>query len=172
MIKLIASALIVLSGGMAGLIAAHSYASRPQQLKTFRYALRMLETEISYGGTPLPEALLRIGNRTGGCIGEFFVAVSSLLNDKNGPSSGEAWEICLGDLEEEASLSPEDLDILRSFGYTLGISDREDQIKNLRLTQEQLKNQEANAEKLRESNQRMWKTLGFLGGLAVVFILY
>ena len=157
---------------MAGLIVAHSYSSRTEELKTFRSALRMLETEIAYALTPLPEALYRVGNRMGGCVGKFFLSVSLLLTNDQETSSGEAWEACLAGLGGEASLGDVDLDILRTFGYTLGVSDREDQIKNLKLTQEQLKHQEYSAEKLRESNQRMWRTIGFLGGLAVVFILY
>lgn len=157
---------------MAGLIIAHSYASRPEYIKTLRSALRMLETEISYALTPLPEALNRVGNRIGGPVGYFLISVSVQLSTEYSPTSGEVWESCLAELGTETSLTAGDFDILRSFGYTLGISDRDDQIKNLRLAQEQLKNQEYTAEKLRESNQKMWRTIGFLGGLAVVFILY
>lgn len=137
-----------------------------------RCALGMLETEIGFGLTPLPEALNKVGIRIGGCVGEFFAKVIAKLNNEYSLTAGEAWEECLEDLKEEVSLFPGDLDILRSFGYTLGISDREDQIKNLKLAQEQLKTQEHSAEKLQESNQRMWRTVGFLAGLAVVFILY
>ena len=154
------------------MMVAHSYGTRPEQLKTLRGALAMLETEISYGLTPLPDALRLVGLHLGGCVGEFFADVSSLLNQDQGPSSGEAWELGLGRLQEVACLTQGDAEILRQFGYSLGVSDRENQIKNLKLIQEQLRNQELQAEKLRDGNQRMWRTMGFLAGLAVVFILY
>jgi len=169
---MLASVLIVFSGGIAGLVVANSYATRPEELKNLRCALGMLETEIGFGLTPLPEALNRVGRRMGGSVGYFFREVAAALNDDCGLSAGEAWEKCLGILKEEAFLSQGDLDILRSFGNTLGVSDRDDQIKHLRLAQEQLSLQEHDAEKLKEGNQRMWRTIGFLGGLAVVLILY
>jgi stage III sporulation protein AB len=171
-IKITASLLIIMSCGMAGLIIAHSYASRPDQLKALIYALKMLETEIAYTLTPLPEALFRVGKRVGGEIGEFFISVGTQLSQENVPTCGEVWDSNLAGLKESACLTPGDLGILRSFGYNLGLSDREDQIKNLKLTQEQLNNHLYSAEKLREKNQRMWRTVGFLAGLAVVFILY
>lgn len=172
MFKLIASVFIVFSAGAAGVVVANSFALRPEQLKQVRSALGMLETEISYALTPLPEALERVGRRIGGWAGDFFAAVSTYLKDDQGPATGEAWKMALGGLRDEVCLNESDLDILGNFGYCLGVSDREDQIKNLKLVQEQLRNQEYNAEKLREANQRMWRTMGFLGGLAVVFILY
>ncbi len=172
MLKLAASVLIVFSGGVFGLIVAQSYGTRLEQLKTFRGALTMLETEITYGLTPLPDALMSVGYHIEGCVGRFFAEVGSLLNQDQGPSSGEAWEQSLGLLQEEAAFTAGDTEILRQFGFSLGASDRENQIKNLKLIQEQLRNQESHAEKLRDNNQRMWRTLGFLAGLAVVFILY
>lgn len=171
-LKLAASVLIVFSGGVFGLTVAHSYGTRPEQLKTLRGALAMLETEITYGLTPLPDALLGVGHHIEGCVGKFFTEVGTLLNQDQGPSSGEAWEQSLEILREEASLTLGDTEILRQFGFSLGVSDRENQIKNLKLIQEQLRNQEAKAERLRDSNQRMWRTMGFLASLAVVFILY
>ena len=172
MIKLAASTMIVLAGGLTGLIISHGYAVRPQQLRTIESALQMLETEIAFALTPLPDALRKVGKRAGGCVGEFFFSVGTLLDSDSARSSGETWEAELENLVSQAFLTSMDADILRSFGYTLGVSDREDQIKNLRLVQEQLRHQEAEADKLRDGNQRIWRTIGFLGGLAVVFILY
>lgn len=164
--------LVILSGGITGIIIAHGYSARPRQLGKIRSALHMLETEIAFALTPLPDALSKTGTRIGGPAGEFFLSVSSSLDGSAVSSSGESWEAGLETLGHQGFLTSSDIDILRSFGYTLGISDREDQIRNLRLVQEQLRLQEAAADREKEGNRKLWRTVGFLGGLAVVLILY
>jgi len=54
----------------------------------------------------------------------------------------------------------------------LGSSDVEGQIKNIRLTINQLKLQEQKAEELRAKNEAMYRNLGILGGLAIIIILF
>lgn len=164
--------MIILAGGSLGLMISHGYGSRPRQLRSIRSGLQMLETEIAFALTPLPDALKKIGDIIGGQIGSFFSSVGISLDGDSSLSSGEIWERELSHLRENAFLTQTDFDILLCFGRTLGASDRDDQTKNLRLVQEQLLHQEAAAERLKEGNQRMWRTVGFLAGLAVVFILY
>ena len=69
-------------------------------------------------------------------------------------------------------MNSEDEEILISFGKLLGSSDTEGQIKNIRLTLNQLKMQEEKAEELRKKNESMYRNLGVLGGLAIIIILF
>jgi stage III sporulation protein AB len=64
------------------------------------------------------------------------------------------------------------LDVLISFGSTLGISDRHDQVKHVKLAIAQLAQAEAKAWEEKEKNERMYKSLGVLSGLAIVILLY
>ncbi|KUK11018.1 MAG: Stage III sporulation protein AB [Clostridia bacterium 41_269] len=154
-----------------GLMISYKYALRPMQIKCFRFALQMLETEIYYSLTPLPEALFRVGKRFENEIGQFFLQVSQLITGKDILTADEAWKQSLNWLKENSFLSESDIDILEKFGYNLGCSDREEQIKHLKLVQQQLLHQEDNAEKEREKNERTWRLMGFWGGLLIVIIL-
>ncbi len=131
----------------------------------------MLETEISYSLNPLPEAFKKISERIPKPIGTFFEFMSEQLLKDMGKPIYETWQLALQKLNDEASLKAEDMDILHDFGQGLGLSDRDEQLKNLQLAQEQLKLSEANADTLRQKNEKMYKTLGVLVGMALVLII-
>jgi len=60
MLKIAGCLLIISAGSFAGISLARNYARRPGELRNMITALQMLETEISYTATPLPEALTRM----------------------------------------------------------------------------------------------------------------
>ncbi len=171
MFKMVGAILIIIGSGITGLIIARNYSLRPQQIRYLRNGMQMLETEILYGLTPLPEALRRIGQRLPFPIGQFYLRTSELLTHGEGLPAFEAWEIALRDLQDNSALLAEDLDILYYFGQSLGGSDRQEQEKNLRLVLEQLRQLEIKAEELKVKNKKLWQYLGFSLGAVVVLIL-
>ena len=93
MFKMVGAILIIIGSGITGLIIARNYSLRPQQIRYLRNGMQMLETEILYGLTPLPEALRRIGQRLPFPIGQFYLRTSELLTHGEGLPAFEAWEI-------------------------------------------------------------------------------
>jgi len=87
--------------------------------------------------------------------------VEALEND-TGITAGEAWAKAVKENIKNTSLNKEDEEIIISFGKMLGSSDVEGQIKNIRLTINQLKLQEQKAEELRAKNEAMYRNLGYL----------
>ena len=75
------------------------------------------------------------------------------------------------ELAEESALLMEELDILLYFSQSLGVADREEQGKSLRLVKEQLMNMEKKAEELKEKNQKLWQYLGFSLGAVIALVL-
>jgi stage III sporulation protein AB len=69
------------------------------------------------------------------------------------------------------ALNKEDEQVLLSFGRSLGNTDLDGQIRNIRLTLGQLAMQERKAEENRKKNESMYRSLGILGGMAVVIVL-
>jgi stage III sporulation protein AB len=57
-------------------------------------------------------------------------------------------------------------------GLTLGITDRDDQIKHLRLTASQLQTEELTAWEEQKRYEKMWKSLGLLSATLVVILMY
>jgi len=69
------------------------------------------------------------------------------------------------------ALSQDDYTILASFGEMLGLSDREEQHKNIALTSLHLGREEEKAQLEREKNERLWRYGGFLIGISIVLLL-
>lgn len=172
MLKLAGAALVILACGLVGIIMAQNYVERPRQLKSILAALQMLETHILYAASPLPEAFYMIGQRCEAKIAPLFKTTSKLLTEQAGYSATEAWHKALGESFNQTSFSISDLQILKNFGETLGISDRHDQEKHIKLAVEQIKMEISKAEEAALKSTRMWRYMGFMGGLLLVIVIY
>jgi stage III sporulation protein AB len=170
-IKIIGGILVVAATSWIGLETARRFQRRPRQLREMQSGLQMLETEISYVLTPLPKALEKIAQSIEGHTGDFFGVVKNQIINNPG-AIREAWGKGMDYLGEHCALTDCDQNILRNFGTTLGKSDRQDQVKHLKLAMAQLATAETNAWEEKAKNERMFKALGLLGGLAIVILLY
>ncbi|HWR55569.1 MAG TPA: stage III sporulation protein SpoIIIAB [Negativicutes bacterium] len=171
-IKMLGATLVIAATSWAGFEAAQRFQQRPRQLRELQSCLQMLETEINYGLTPLPTALEKLAEGREGPIGDFCCAVKNELFAHQGMTMRAAWNISLDLLGKHCALTECDQNILRNFGATLGMSDRHDQIKHLKLAMSQLAAAETSAWEEKLKNERMFRALGILGGLAVVILFY
>ncbi|TEB06651.1 stage III sporulation protein SpoAB [Pelotomaculum schinkii] len=172
MLKFFGAAMVIAASGLSGLAVAGSYARRPRELRALRSALQMLETEIMYGATRLPEALDTVASRCDQLVGPLFKQAGVELAAMSGVSAAEAWEKALAKYYPASALKPSDHSILIGLGRSLGRSDCADQVKHLRLAMEQVAQEAANAEEDASRNVKMWSYLGFLGGLVFVLVAY
>ncbi|MEG6615890.1 stage III sporulation protein SpoIIIAB [Peptococcaceae bacterium 1198_IL3148] len=170
MLKLIGAILILLACGYAGFSVARRYQQRPKDLRYLQSALQMLETEITYGATPLPEALETVGLRCQKSVAPLFKTTQAHLLNGEGITAREAWEDAVGQYYRNSAINNSDLTVLKNLGANLGISDREDQVKHLHLAMEQLKIEAAKAEEEAVKNVKLYNYLGFLGGLTIIII--
>lgn len=172
MIKMMGAVLLVVSTTGIGLWKANFYAARSKELEDLISALQLLETEISYSVAPLPDALQRIGFRIAGRVGLFLQNAGTELLRGDGRSAGEIFTEQLERSRTMIHLREQDLEILRTFGHTLGNSDRSDQLKHIRLAHSRLAAEAQNARDEKERLGKMWRYLGALTGLAGVIIMY
>lgn len=172
MFKLIGVCLTLTACGYIGLTWARIYEKRPQQLTALEGALQLLETEIIYTATPLQEAMKHVSQRCDPDISELFRNMAAELEKTEGATAGEAWERAADDFYSGTALNQRDLHILKRFGASLGVSDREDQAKHLEMTRSQLRLASTQAETLSRKNSTIFKYMGFLSGLFLVLVLY
>lgn len=169
--KLTGALLIMFASTMLGFLQAAQYAKRPRQIRVLIQALQSLETEISYGLTPLPNALEKIGRNLEAPLSELFTGAALQLCSRSGMSTREIWEGRIQALWPATSLGADERAAMLRLGEHLGLSDREDQIKHIRLAMEQLKAEETKARNDQLRYEKMWRSLGVLGGLLVVILL-
>ncbi|MEW6065423.1 stage III sporulation protein AB [Desulforamulus profundi] len=171
MLKFLGAAAVVFSCTLIGMTVASSYSRRPGEIRSLLNALQMLETEVSYGATPLPEALTHVAERCDPRVAPLFSRTGEELMTMRGITAREAWETALNQYYPKSALTRADRGILLELGNSLGVSDREDQVKHLVLAKEQLKLEQTKAEEASLKNTKVYNYLGFLGGLTIVLIL-
>ncbi len=171
MIKVIGCLVILVCWTSGGYIVATGYGRRVRELRAFQHALQILESEILYTSTPLPQAVQRTSARLERPMDRVFTAMGQILEKRTGHTAGEVWCMAIDQTQGLLCLNREDIDIIRSFGKTLGSTDKENQEKNFRLAKFQLEAQQVKAEEQRNRNERLCKNLGFLLGAALVTLL-
>ncbi|AOZ91467.1 stage III sporulation protein SpoIIIAB [Paenibacillus crassostreae] len=172
MVKLIGMLIIVLSGTLAGISKARQFENRPRQIRELILAMQRLETEISYGYTPLPEALDKMGAQMREPLKSFFQNAAQYMNAPHGLTAQESIQQALNNHWKHTSMKSLEMDVLHQLSYTLGTSDRQDQIKHLALAAQQLKHEETAAREELEKYGKLSKNLGFLVGILVVILIF
>ena len=170
-LKLIASAIILSSCAIIGFSLARDCAKRPVVLRELQAALQMLENEISFMSNLLQDAFIRIAEAINTQSSVIFTTAAENLGIL-GTQASEAWEKSIKQHAHQLGLKSEDISILISFGKMLGNSDTFGQVNNIRLASAQLKLQQQKAEDMKKKNEKMYKSLGVLGGMAVIVILF
>lgn len=160
--------LIAGCGGL-GLWLAARIRRRPKELREGLTALGLLDTEIFWGSTPLPEAFVILSERTDEPWRGFFREMQQRIQD--GESAGTAWRAAAVHHTGNFCLKPEDWQVIRDVGKGLGRSDRHEQHKQLELVQRQLELLKEQAGLWADRQAKMWSYLGFLCGLAGVIFL-
>lgn len=155
--------------GSLGLWLAQRIRRRPEELREFLVALTLLDTEIVWGSTPLPEAFKVLKERTNPPWQDFFGELQKRL--EGGESAGTAWNQEISAQGRRFCLKPEDWRVIRDLGKGLGRSDSQEQHKQLELVLRQLTMLKDQVGVWAEKQAKMWSYLGFLCGIACVLFL-
>lgn len=169
--KIIGSVVLICATSLIGFALAADCSKRPRTLRELQALLQMFENEISYLSNLLSEAFLRIYDNSNLDAAILFKTAASNL-ETSGVTADEAWEKSVEVNGSKLSLNKEDKSILVTFGKMLGNSDLEGQLNNIKLVTSQLKLQEIKSEEMKRKNEKMYRSLGVLSGLAVTIILF
>ena len=150
----------------AGKMISNKYSSRVTELKEMKNGLNMFMTKIKFTYESIPESFEEIGENLNGKIGKIFKTASEKMQNK---SAGEAWEEAIE--EQETALKKEDKDIISKLGRMLGKTDLEGQVSEIKLVLNFLNTQIELAEEEKQKNEKLYKTLGGVIGLAIVILL-
>lgn len=170
-IKFLGAVVLIGATSFIGFSLAADCSKRPRALRELQALLQMLENEISYLSNLLLEAFNRIYEGSNSDTAILFREAAINL-ETNGVTADAAWEMAIEENYSKLSLNKEDKTILLTFGKMLGNSDLEGQINNIKLISSQLKLQELKAEEMRKKNEKMYRSLGVLSGLAITIILF
>ena len=160
---------LIIGFGCLGLLKAMQIKRRPQEIREMINALALLDTEIFWGSTPLPEAFAILKERVESPWQGFFSQLETSIRD--GDNAASAWKSTIQKQRKKFSLLEDDWKIISSLGKGLGRSDRNEQHKQLELVQRHLNSVAERARDNAESKAKMWSYLGFLSGMAIVIFI-
>jgi len=166
-----AAVCIVTCSSILGMRMAKRYSLRVKEIRLFQGAFSQLETEIMYYQSFLPDALDRIARNNHGGVAHFFYAVNTKLVCSRNTVSG-AWEKALNETKQLLNVDSEELDMICQFGKYIGVGDKEGHRRCFDMIQAQLRTQEIKADEARIKYEKMYGSLGVLGGLALAILIF
>lgn len=172
MLKFIGAMLILAAFTLFGFLQSRQYSRRPRQIRQLILLLQRMETEIVYGFTHLPEALRTLGMQIAAPLNMMFTRMANEMHAGSGKSVKEVWQEAVEEDWKLTSMKQNEKEILIQLGFTLGITDRDDQVKHLRLGIVQLQTEEEMARDEQQRYEKMWKSLGVLAGAFIVILIY
>lgn len=168
-LKLLGGLILIFATGNIGFAMARSLRERVVLLVRLQGLLEFLMTEIDFAVTFFPEALIKVGQSLGPETNTLCQDVVHSL--KIGTPLSVAWENGLVSLINNSPLHPEDIKPLLALAPVIGLTDRKDQLRHLKLAQKHLQQRQLEAEQEANKNQKLWRYLGVLSGLVAALIL-
>jgi len=148
------------------MLFSKKYSNRVEELKKMKNALNICKTKMKFTYEPIPEIFQDIAGNMDGNIKRIFQEACKQMKNKN---AGEAWEQAIE--KEESNMNQEDKEMLKFLGKLLGRTSIEGQVSEIELTSQFLDTQIKKAEIEQGKNEKLYKTLGLVGGLGLVIIL-
>ncbi len=170
-VKLLGGLLILFSTSLIGFAYGNRYSNRLNNLIYMEQCIKILETEIVYGAVPLPDALLNVYKKGNKKVSFIFKEIREHMLENKVEDIYYSFYSVRHLLKNDLSFKQQDIEIILSLGRVLGTSNREDQEKNFKLILNQIIILEKEAKFNRDKNEKMFKNLGILIGLAIVIIL-
>lgn len=167
----IGALIVVLSCTIAGICYGKKIVYRIEELEQIQRAMTMLKNQIEFFATPLPEALKEIGLKNGCIIGNLFLRTAKEMEKREGERGEKIWKEAVLNWEKSTYLDKQDIDAVICFGSSIGYLDREQQkasicllLQYIEITLEQLQGQKG-------QQQKLYSSMGILGGLLIVVVL-
>lgn len=147
---------------------ANEYINRLKELISIKAALNIFESKIKFTQAPLEEIFTNISeNCSEKSIKNIFQKL--IVEVKQNSNIHKSWENVINTCE--SNLTSEDKKILIDMGKILGATDLEGQVSNIKITSSFIDIQIKKAEKEKEKNVKLCRTLGIVLGLTIIIIL-
>lgn len=161
--------IIFFIASLIGNLFSKKYKNRVDELKSFKEAFNVLESKIKFTYEPLGDIFEEISNLFyKNKINSIFTETKTNMNKFDLSTS---WDKAIDKHKYALSISNEDINIIKNLGKMLGKTDMQGQLNEIKLNISFLDTQIAYAEEERRKNEKMYRTLGTIFGLAIIIIL-
>jgi len=169
-LKMIAIITVFFTCTIIGYIYGKRFSTRLENLIILEQCIKILETEIVYGSTPLPEALSNVYIKGNIKVSFIFEEIKNdLLSNKRGLVYNSFLSV-EDKMYNKLNFKKEDVETFFSLGRVLGTSDRLDQQKNFILIYTQIAALILEAKNEKNKNEKLYKNLGVITGIGIIII--
>lgn len=154
-----------------GLSVVKAHADYLERCRAWQELLEMMENEITFRKSSLPELCSRLSLRLYGKRGIFLKRVGSAFQENNGETLGEVWRKEIMAVFQEETLKGELQKEVENLGEKLCYEDCEMQKKVLQEVRSMLKKHEEEQERLGRERNKLTLCAGIMGGLFIVILL-
>ena len=166
--KWIGAILIVTSCTGCGFSIAAGKRNEEKILFQLLHVLQLMDSELRYRLTPLPELCHMAAKETKGCLRSIFANLHFELCRQKLPDAGS----CMAKAIEKSGVLPSRIRrILSLLGSSLGRYDLEGQLQGLGSVRGRVEAALESIRKNREERLRSYQTLGICAGLALAIVL-
>lgn len=170
MIKVAGVIFIVASAGSMGVRVALSLRRRCALLRQLMAALQLLKNELSFCGTPLPQAFALMAAACEGPLERLFSKIAKDMDKRRWLTPLAAMQQALQEVPELPQGDRIGLILLELAGK-LGKYDLDSQRQALELALNQLEEERQKAEREQSVKGKTYETLGICAGLAAAILL-
>lgn len=163
--------ILAASSGM-GFSLARQWTKHLETLENLRKMIFLLKSQILYTNAPLAEALEIIGEKSPGILGDFFIRVAVRIKKQDGELFYTMWKEEVEKIESESFLTDQDRRELADFGEHLGFLDLAQQERTILLYLEHLDIAITYLRENQREKRRLYTSLGVMGGLFLMIIMF
>lgn len=168
--KLIGVLFVVLSAASVGFRFSYAVKQRCDLIGQLQVALRLLKSEISNHGTPLPEAFAVLAAATRGNVALYFSTAAKQMDQKRWMTPADSLVMAEDHLRELPANDPVRR-ILKELANGLGRLSWDNQLHSIDCAMVRLEEMRRIAEQDRTIRCRTYRTLGLCAGLALAILL-
>lgn len=171
MLKAVGIVIVLGVCGYLGIMQKNSLKQRIKDLQSMIFAVRNIETELSYGRETINLVLNKTAAAVGGTVADFLRSVARDLNMSAGKLFKEVWQENLAVFADRLSFNAEAVSVLNEFACGFGVSHTEDQLKKLRLTVQKLERCLTLASEDYQRLGKVFQAFGWCFGMVLVLLL-
>lgn len=169
MIKIIGAVMVIAGTALCGYISVGKMKRRVKCLNSIAASLSLMESEITDRLTPMPELLERLSDDAFYPASLLYARTAENLEKLGEIAFSEIWGEAV-DAESALILSPEEREILRRLGMSLGKYSAYEQKKAIEYARRKIEDAAERADAEREKNSRVQTALGLAAGVFTVII--
>lgn len=170
-LKITGALIVIVTCAITGICWGAKTTYRIEELEHMQRAMTMLQNNIDFLAMPLPDALEEIGKKSYYIIANLFLKTANEMEKRKGEGGEEIWKQEVLHWQNTTYLEKQDIDAVIRFGTSIGYLDIEQQKASIILLLRYIETTLTQLQQKKIQQQKLYTSMGILGGMFIVVIL-